>query len=563
MAISYSVPTEDIRFALFHIATDGRTADGLDETLLDQVLREAGRFAIDRLLPLNLSGDRIGSTVEQGRVTTAPGLAEAYRDWAAAGWMGVSVPEIWGGTELPPLFTAPLDEVWNSANMSFYVCPTLTQAALKLLLAHGTREQKQSIVPHLAAGRWTASMGLTEPQAGSDLSLICSKAQRQSDGSYLITGSKVFTSFGDHDWSENIINLVLARIEGAPAGSRGISLFIVPKVLTDLRRNDIVCTGVEHKLGLRASPTCSMAYGAEKGAIGYLLGEPNAGLSTMFVMMNKARIACALQGLGIAERALQQARAYSEERVQGRYDGATVQIAEHPDIRRMVLRMHALTLAARAITYTSVAAVEAQNSDGGEAARGALLTPIAKVFSSEAACEVSSINIQVHGGLGYVEETGASQLLRDARAIPIYEGTNGIQAIDLVMRKVLPDDGKTLYSEIERLRTYAAAVSEVPGLADFGGRLNRSFEQLERATHWLLTKGRGDDARLAAASPFTALAGTSFAGGYIAKGLVSASRSGSGPPPNTLPAAKFYGTAILPATTGYADDVCASETLGC
>ncbi|MEA3012561.1 MAG: 3-(methylsulfanyl)propanoyl-CoA dehydrogenase [Sphingomonadales bacterium] len=557
MLTGYNVPLDDIRFALAHLAGESNLPSDEEATLL-QILTEAGRFAIERLIPLNLAGDRIGTRLEGGEVITPPGFAEAYRDWAEAGWMGVSTPESWGGSGLAPLVTAALDEIWNGANMSFYVCPTLTQAALKLILAHGSEAQKQAYVPNLASGRWTASMGLTEPQAGSDLSLITTRAEPAGGGRYLLRGAKIFTSFGEHGWTENILHLVLARIDGAPPGSRGISLFIVPKMLGDGRRNDAYCTGVEHKLGLRASPTCVMAYGTEDGALGELLGAANAGLSTMFVMMNKARIACALQSVGLAERALQQAQAYAAGRPQGRGAGGTVAIAAHPDVKRMLLRMAALTQAARAITYTAVAAVEAEPADAGPGGRGGLLTPIAKVFASESACEITGLNIQVHGGMGYVEETGASQFLRDARAIPIYEGTNGIQAIDLVQRKLIPDGGAALARELDLLRLHAGDAAALAPLEGYAARLSAAIGAVERAARWLLDPARPDPERLAAAFPFIALVGATLAGGYLARGLVSAFRAEGAMPPGPLRATIFYGNAILTAAHAQAEDVTAS-----
>lgn len=557
MLNGYEVPLDDIRFALTHVAGTGVAAADESDTLV-QILTEAGRFATERLIPLNLAGDQAGTVLQGHEVVTPPGFAEAYRDWAAAGWMGVSTPGRWGGSGLSPLVTAPLDEIWNGANMSFYVCPTLTQAALKLLLAHGSDAQQHAFAPNLASGRWTAAMGLTEPQAGSDLSLITTRAEPLAGGRYKLRGTKIFTSFGEHGWSENIVHLVLARIDGAPPGSRGISLFIVPKILADGRRNDAICTGVEHKLGLRASPTCAMTYGSEGGAIGELLGAPNAGLSTMFVMMNKARIACALQSIGLAERALQQARVYAGDRLQGRGPAGTVAIAMHPDVRRMLLRMSALTHAARAMTYTAVAAVEAEPADAGPGGRGALLTPIAKLFASEAACEIAALNIQVHGGMGYVEDTGASQFLRDARAIPIYEGTNGIQAIDLVQRKLVPDGGAALARELDFLRAHVREAAALPALADNAARLSAAIGEAARASEWLLHSARTDAERLAAALPFTALVGATLAGGYLAKGLLSALRTDGALPPGPLRATLFYGNAILPMTRALAEDVAAS-----
>lgn len=560
MHTAYNVPLDDIRFALRPVAVGDHDA-AEHEATLTQILTEAGRFAVERLIPLNLAGDRAGVRLEAGVAITPPGFADAYRDWTAAGWMGVSIAERWGGSGLAPLVTAPLDEIWNGANMSFYVCPTLTQAALKLILAHGTDAQQEAYVPALATGRWTASMGLTEPQAGSDLALLATRATPAPDGSYRLFGSKIFTSFGAHDWTDNIVHLVLARIDGAPAGSRGVSLFIVPQLLADGRRNDALCTGVERKLGLHASPTCAMSYGAGgEGATGYLLGPPNAGLATMFVMMNKARIACALQSVGLAERAVQQARAYAATRRQGRGPGGTVMIADHPDVKRMLARMAALTHAARVLTYVSVAAVEAEAPDAGPGGRGGLLTPLAKVFASEAVCEVAALNIQVHGGMGYVEEIGAAQFLRDARAIPIYEGTNGIQAIDFVQRKVVADGGVALARELAGVAGDAAVAAEA-GLAPFAARLADAVRETRRAAAWLLAAERGDAERLAAAAPFTALTAATVAGGCLARALCAAQHVEGDMPAGALHAALHYGNTVLTMATGQAEDVIASTRL--
>lgn len=553
MPARYAVPIDDIRFALAAARPEGLP---VEDALLQQILVQAGRFAGERLVPLNLPGDREGARLERGRVITPTGFAAVYEDWIAGGWMGVGAPERWGGAGLPALVTAPLDEIWNGANMSFYVCPTLTQAAVKLLVAHGTPEQQERYLPDLISGRWTASMGLTEPQAGSDLSLVSTEAIDAGDGSYRLRGAKVFTSFGDHDWSENIVGLVLARTRGAPAGSRGISLFIVPKFLPDGQRNDVVCTAVEHKLGLRASPTCAMSYGGKDGATGYLLGAENSGLAAMFVMMNKARIACALQAVGQSERALQQARDYARERRQGRDDsGAAAHIGEHPDVRMMLLRMSALTLAARTLAYAAVAAAE---ENGGTSPRGGLLTPIAKAMTSAWACEVADLNIQVHGGLGYIEESGVSQFLRDARAIPIYEGTNGIQAIDLVERKVVADGGAALLAEIDALASIIARARSVDNIGNGPHRLDAACAMLREALLWLLQPGRTRDERLAAASPFIRLAGTVLAGGYLLRGFVTTEAEGNA---GQRAAFRWYATVALAACPALLEEAVSAPAL--
>ena len=558
MVAGYRVPTDDMTFVLRHVLPgEGDAAWPVDADLLEEILGQAGRFAVERLLPLSQAGDREGTRHADGQVRTPAGFAGAYRDWAAGGWIGVNTPQQWGGSALPAMMTAPLDEVWNSANMAFYLCPILTQAAIKLLLAAGTEAQKAEYIPALASGRWTAAMGLTEPGAGSDLALVTSEALAVGDGSYRIVGEKIFTSYGEHEWSENILNLVLARIRGA--GS--LSLFVVPRFLRSGAANDVVCTGVEHKLGLRASPTCTMRYGGAGGATGYLLGKENAGLAAMFVMMNEARIACSLQAVGLCERALQQSRTYAAARRQGRdRHGATVALQEHPDVQRMLLRMAGLTLASRALAYATVAEIAAE-TDRTSVSAGALLTPLAKVFTSEAACEVAHLNIQVHGGIGYVEESGAGQLLRDACAIPIYEGTNGIQAIDFLNRKVLADKGETLAEMSAMARRTASRLARLERLEGLSHRIDEGADALEAAAGWLLQADRPAGARLAAATPFTRLAGTLVAGALLGRGIAHAAETGDPAGSAQIPAAVHYGHAILTQCHGHAAEVTSAAGL--
>src|ERR1700722_2367406 len=453
--MTYRAPVADIAFALKHAARFAAAReDGiydLDDETLGAVLEEAGKFATDVIAPLNRVGDLHGTPFKDGVVTTPPGWKAAYTSWAAAGWNGLASPEPWGGQGLPAAVNAACIEMWNSASMAFGIGPVLTMAAINALAQHGSEALQQTYLPKLVSGEWMGTMQLTEPQAGSDVGALRSKAERAADGSYRITGSKIFITYGEHDLTDNIIHFVLARLPDAPPGTRGISLFLVPKFLLNAdgspgARNDVRAHSVEHKLGIHGSPTCTMILGDEGGAVGFLIGEENAGMARMFTMMNRARLAIGVQGVGIAEAATQQALAYARDRKQGRTPGMkateSAALIAYPDVKRMLLTMRALTGAARAICYSTAMALDRSERSADEAARKAahdrlsLLTPVAKAFSTDIANEVTSLGIQVHGGMGFIEETGAAQLFRDARIAAIYEGTNGIQAIDLVTRKL-------------------------------------------------------------------------------------------------------------------------------
>ncbi len=493
--MAYRAPVEDILFALKHAAGFAKArVDGLYGDLTDDdlaaVLGEAGRFASEVLAPLNAPGDRSGTLFRDGEVTMPPGWKDAYRAWAAAGWNGVAAPVEWGGQGLPHAVNAACIEMWNSAAMAFGLGPVLTMAGANVLASFGAEDLKRTYLPKLVSGEWMGTMELTEPQAGSDVGALRTRAERAGDGSYRITGGKIFITYGEHDLTDNIIHFVLARIAGAPDGIKGLSLFLIPKFLAGPggglgARNDLRANRIEHKLGLHASPTCHMVYGDRGGCVGYLIGEENRGMAAMFTMMNEARLAVGLQGVAIAERATQQAAAYARERRQGRPDPAgppgarasrpsspagetpalqQVPIITHVDVRRMLLTMRALTRAARAICFATAVALDrsrlAPDAAGRKAAqeRAALLTPVAKAFSTDIGTEVASLGIQVHGGAGYIEETGAAQHYRDARIAQIYEGTNGIQAIDLVTRKVPLNGGATVRGYIAELRRTVDAV---------------------------------------------------------------------------------------------------------
>jgi acyl-CoA dehydrogenase len=544
--MTYRAPVADIAFALEHAAGFGPAlAEGLygdlSQDVVQAVLEEAGRFAGDVLAPLNATGDRHGTPFKDGAVATAPGWKDAYRAWAQAGWNGLASPAQWGGQDLPQAVNAACIEMWNSAALAFGLGPVLTMAGVDALVAHGSDELKRAYLPKLVSGEWMGTMQLTEPQAGSDVGALRTRAERAGDGSYRITGQKIFITYGEHDLTDNIIHLVLARLPGAPEGTRGISLFLVPKFLLNPdgslgARNDVRAHSIEHKLGIHASPTCTMVYGDNGGATGFLIGEENRGMACMFTMMNQARLSVALQGVAIAERATQQALAYARERKQGRAGDAksgSSPIIAHPDVKRMLLTMRALTRAARAICYATAVALDRAQRSPDEAARKAaherasLLTPVAKAFSTDIGTEVASLGVQVHGGMGYVEETGAAQHYRDARITPIYEGTNGIQAIDLVTRKVSLAGGATVRAHIGEIRRTVAAVDATndPAFGWTGVRLRDAVDSLERATNWLLGGQHNDlDPALAGATPYLRLFALATGGALLAQEALAAKR---------------------------------------
>ena len=428
----------------------------IDEETLQAVLEEAGKLAADVLAPLNKPADEFGAKLDGDKVTTAPGFKEAYKQYVEGGWNAVPFSPEFGGQGMPKAVAFPIYEMWQSANLSFSLCPLLNQGAIEAIEVHGSEEQKTFYLPKMIEGTWTGTMNLTEPQAGSDLGLLRSKAEPDGNGAYKVTGQKIFITFGEHDMAENIIHLVLARLPDAPEDVKGISLFIVPKFLEGGQRNALSCIGLEHKLGIHASPTCTMQF---DGATGYLLGEPHQGLKCMFTMMNNARLSVGLQGVALAERAFQHASAYAAERVQGKSfaGGERITIDQHADVKRMLLSMKALTNASRALTYEAAIALDkAAGGDKDAQVRVDLLTPLVKSWGTDVACEVASLGVQVHGGMGFIEETGAAQYYRDARILPIYEGTNGIQAADLVFRKLGRDGGAAALSYIEYIAQWLA-----------------------------------------------------------------------------------------------------------
>ena len=465
----YAPPLTDMRFTLNDvIGLESLTRlpgfDAMEASLSDQILEEAGKFSSNVLAPLNFEGDRKGAKIENGVVRPADGFGEAYNQWASAGWNSVPFDQVYGGQGLPWTLTTAIWEMWESSNMAFSLCPLLTQAAIDALDRHGSEEQKSTYLEKLVSGEWTGTMNLTEPQSGTDLGAIRTSSIRDGDR-YLIKGQKIYITWGDHDMTDNIVHLVLARSPDGPPGTRGLSLFIVPKFLVNSdgtlgQRNDVRPVSLEHKIGIHASPTCVMSYGENEGAIGFLVGEENRGIEYMFVMMNNARLAVGLQGLAIAERAYQQAAAFAKERVQGRpiqgaSDGAT--IVEHPDVRRMLLSMRSQIEAMRGLCYEVAAdldrASKLEDREERERAQSLLdlMIPVVKAWCTDIGLAITSTNIQVHGGMGFMEETGAGQHYRDARITTIYEGTNGVQAMDLLGRKIVRDGGEATQIFLEKV----------------------------------------------------------------------------------------------------------------
>jgi acyl-CoA dehydrogenase len=566
--MTYRAPVADIAFTLKHgaglapaLAQNGALSAGD----VDAILEEAGKFATEVIAPLNTVGDKHGTPLKDGHVTMPPGWKDAYRAWSAAGWNAVSLPDAFGGQALPHALNAACIEMWNSASMAFGIGPVLTMGAADALAAYGTDELKRVYLGKLVSGEWMGTMQLTEPQAGSDVGALRTKAERAADGSYRITGQKIFITYGEHDLTDNIIHFVLARLPDAPAGNRGISLFLVPKFLVNKdgslgARNDLRAHSIEHKMGIHGSPTCTMIYGDKGGATGYLVGEENRGLACMFTMMNLARLAVGLQGVGIAERATQQALAYARDRKQGRAIGAkdgSSAIIEHPDVKRMLMTMRALTRAARAICYATAGAIDASHSSGDKAkaadARAALLTPVAKAFSTDIGVEVASLGVQVHGGMGYIEETGAAQHLRDSKIAAIYEGTNGIQALDLAMRKVPLEGGAVVRAFIGELRNTVKAVqaNNDPALGATGARLGEAVDSLDRATSWLLGKvNDAPQAALAGATPYLRLFGTAAGGCMLADEALAALRVNGGEPASRTAIARFFAENIAVQASG-------------
>jgi acyl-CoA dehydrogenase len=571
--MSYRAPLDDILFAMRLAAGGAFDESGIYADLAGGVaeatLIEAAKFAQERLLPLDKIGDRVGATFSNGAVTTAPGWREAYAQWREGGWNSLAASADYGGLGLPLLLNAALTEIWNAANMSFALCPLLGFGAIEAVETHASDALKKTYLGKMISGEWTATMNLTEPQAGSDLSNMRTRAEPQGDGSYRIFGQKIFITYGEHDLTDNIVHLVLARAPNAPAGSRGISLFLVPKFLPETgARNDVRCAGIEHKLGVRGSPTCTMIYGDSGGATGILIGEENKGLACMFTMMNNARIAVGMQGVALAERATQEAIRYAQERKQGRVPGAKEQCAiiEHPDVARMLLTMAALTGAARAICFETVAAQDRarRETDSAQAKeaqdRAGLLTPLAKAFSSDIGNEAASLGVQVFGGMGFIEETGMAQIMRDVRIAAIYEGTNGIQAIDLVTRKLKLAGGEPLRREIDDMRAIIKELS-LENEAAFNVMAERSGEAVDAfedaSSHLAQALEAEPPQALAGAVPYLRLFGLARGVTLLGKGALHARRIDDAGAARRIAIARFFADNLAVAAPGLARSVAA------
>jgi alkylation response protein AidB-like acyl-CoA dehydrogenase len=537
----YSAPLKDIRFVMQELANLEQvvTLPGCEEAtpdVVDAILEEAARFSSEVLSPLNRAGDTNGAKWKDTVVTTTPGFKEAYRQFVDNGWNGLGCDPEFGGQGLPRLLSTAVSEMWKASNHAFSLCPMLTQGAIEALMIAGTDEQKAAYLPNLVSGEWTGTMNLTEPSAGSDLAAVRSRAVPVGDGTFKIFGQKIFITYGEHDMADNIVHLVLARTPTAPEGVKGISLFVVPKFLlkedgTPGERNDAYCVSIEHKLGIHGSPTAVLAFGDNGGAIGTLVGEENRGLEYMFIMMNAARFNVGLEGLGDAERAYQRAVAYAKDRVQGPElgvrGGPKVAIIKHPDVRRMLMSMRARIEAMRALAYVTATAQDNAHSNPDEAARkqgqafAELMIPVVKGWSTESAIDIASLGVQVHGGMGYIEETGAAQHLRDARITTIYEGTTAIQANDLIGRKIAREKGMTINAIIAEMR---AAAAQLDGeLVSIGARQTVAVNALEQAVFWIVENFSSEPkATHAGAVPFLHLLGITAGGWQMGRAAVIA-----------------------------------------
>ena len=543
--MTYSAPLKDMLFAMEHLAQIDQVAQlpGFEEAGLETaqaVLEECAKLCEGVVAPLNLPGDVAPSSLKDGVVTTTAGFKQAFRQYAEGGWQGLQHPQDFGGQGLPKTIGGACVEMLNSANLSFALCPLLTDGAIEALLTAGSDELKATYLEKLVTGEWTGTMNLTEPQAGSDLALVRTKADPQPDGSYKVFGTKIFITYGEHDMAENIVHLVLARVAGAPEGVKGISLFVVPKFLVNKdgslgARNDVHCVSIEHKMGIKASPTAVLQYGDNGGAIGYLVGEENRGLEYMFIMMNAARYAVGVQGIAVAERAYQHAVAYARERVQSRpVDGsvkASATIIHHPDVRRMLMTMRAYTEGCRAMAATAAAAYDASHHHADAQVREAnaafyeFMVPLVKGYSTEMSLEVTSLGVQVHGGMGFIEETGAAQYYRDAKILTIYEGTTAIQANDLVGRKTARDGGQTalaIAGQIEKTEAELAA-SGTPEALAVARQLAAARQAFVEAVHFVSGQAKAEpNAVYAGSVPYLMLAGNLVAGWQMGRALLVA-----------------------------------------
>ncbi len=586
MPIDYRAPLGEMQFILHQLLPMSDICnlpgyEDVSEDLVNTILDEADKFASQVLSPLNWSGDQAGCIYQDGAVQTPEGFKQAYQQYSEAGWISLAANSNFGGQGLPLSLATPVNEMWHSANMAFMLCPMLTAGAIEAIEHHATAEQQALYLPPLISGQWAGTMNLTEPSAGSDLSAVATKAIPDGDH-FLITGTKIYITYGEHDFTENIIHLVLARLPDAPAGVKGISLFIVPKWLVNQdgslgSRNDVRCLSIEHKLGIHASPTAVMAFGEKTGAIGYLVGEANRGLEYMFTMMNNARLAVGLEGVAIAERAYQHAAHYAKERVQGRIVGQSkkLRIVHHADVQRMLMRMKTQTEAMRALAYFAAAQSDIAQKHPNKAIREAsqlrvdLLTPIVKAWCTEQAIEITSLGIQIHGGMGYIEETGAAQYLRDARITSIYEGTTGIQAIDLLGRKIIRDEGAEARCLLAEIHNCAAELSLSPKIPfqQIAADLKKAVQSVGKALDWVLHEhATNPKATLVGAYPLLQCFGFISGGWLMAKSAFLSEAMLKTDTSNAfalqkIASATFYSQAILPQVHGLADTVCAGASL--
>jgi 3-(methylthio)propanoyl-CoA dehydrogenase len=581
--VSYQAPVKDMLFCMKELAglADVARLPGFEEAgeeTAQAVLEECAKLNEGVVAPLNVEGDRNPSFWKDGKVTTTPGFKDAFRQFAEGGWQGLQHPTDFGGQGLPKTIGAACIEMINSANLSFALCPLLTDGAIEALLTAGTPEQQQTYIPRMISGEWTGTMNLTEPQAGSDLALVRTRAEPQPDGSYKLFGTKIFITYGEHDMAENIVHLVLARVSGAPEGVKGISLFIVPKFMAKPDgslgdRNDVHCVSIEHKLGIKASPTAVLQFGDHGGAVGYLVGQENRGLEYMFIMMNAARYAVGIQGIAVAERAYQQAVAYAKDRVQSRpVDGSmpgSAPIIHHPDVRRMLMTMRAYTEGCRAMAITAAAAYDAAHAHPDAEVRKQnqafyeFMVPLVKGYSTEMSLEVTSLGVQVHGGMGFIEETGAAQHYRDAKILTIYEGTTAIQANDLVGRKTARDGGQTAKAIAGQIEATEAALAQRGSAAARAmlKRLKAAREAFVQVVDFIAGQAKGNpNAAFAGSVPYLMLAGNLMAGWQLARALlVAEDKLAAGEDAAFMQAkvatARFYAEHILAKVPGQRDAI--------
>ncbi|PCI34487.1 MAG: acyl-CoA dehydrogenase [Alphaproteobacteria bacterium] len=584
----YSAPTREMKFVLKDVIGISEISEierfqDASEDIIDAVLEEAGKFCGEILSPLNVVGDREGATLTDDGVKPAPGFKEAYLAYAENGWTSVSGDVDYGGQGLPITLASAVYEFVDASNMAFSLCSMLTTGAVESIVAHGSEEQKNTYLKKMISGQWAGSMNLTESQAGTDVGALRTKAEPAADGSYRIRGQKIFITWGDHDMTENIIHLVLARTPGSPAGTRGISLFIVPKFLINDdgslgARNDAKCVSLEHKLGIHGSPTCVMAFGEDDNCVGYMLGAENKGMAAMFTMMNNARLNVGIQGVACAERAWQMAVLYAQDRVQGVAIGATKPgpsaIIEHANVRRMLMTIKSTTEAARAITMLNAKALDLGEHHPDEQVRGKykgladLLTPMSKAYGSDMGVENSSLALQVHGGMGFIEETGIAQIFRDSRINPIYEGTNGVQAMDLVGRKLSMMGGKHWRALLDEITDFSTTLPTTDEFSSLTRNLAAAVTTTRDCAEWTLAQ-QGENMRsaLAGSSPFLRLFSVTVGCYLLAKGALSARTRLDNDDQDTdflaakIITARFYAEQIVPQTIGLKDTIMAGDDL--